>query len=99
MYVWGSNQQGQLGKKTMQLQVNSPLQNTAYTDSKPFKIACGSYHTLCLSYRMPKMEEDVSDETGFGGRSSSVLGQRSNQEEAKTAAPVAHDDETCPNME
>jgi len=30
---------------------------TAFEQAKPFKIVCGSYHNLCLSYRMPKMEE------------------------------------------
>jgi alpha-tubulin suppressor-like RCC1 family protein len=105
LYVWGSNLHGQLGKKTPALTpfVNAPILNTAYADAKPFKISCGSYHSVCLSYRMPKIEEDGSaaseeNQQPFGR----ALNQRSqNIEESKMggAGSLQHDDETCPNME
>ena len=53
---------------------------TAFEGAKPFKITCGSYHNVCLSYRLPKMEEpDASEENGL-----QVLGQR-NQNNAAAA--------------
>jgi hypothetical protein len=36
--------------------------NTAFENSKPFKIACGSYHNICLSYKAPKPEENVNSD-------------------------------------
>lgn len=57
LFVWGSNVQSQLGKKSPATFLGAPTQNTAYADAKPFKVVCGSYHTVCLSYRMPRQEE------------------------------------------
>lgn len=57
LYVWGSNSYGQLGKKSLAPFVSTPTLNTAYQDAKPFKISCGSYHNICLSYRMPRQED------------------------------------------
>jgi hypothetical protein len=36
---------------------NKPGLVTAFEQAKPFKIVCGSYHNVCLSYRMPKTDE------------------------------------------
>jgi len=48
---------------------------TAFEQAKPFKIMCGSYHNVCLSYRLPKVEEaEANDENVAGGMQ--VLGQR-----------------------
>lgn len=68
LFSWGSNQLFQLGRK---LPGNSnknyspqPGQITAFEGAKPFKISCGSYHNVCLSYRMPKVEEqEPAEET------------------------------------
>ena len=30
---------------------------TAFEGTKPIKITCGSYHNICLSYRLPKVED------------------------------------------
>ncbi len=56
LLVWGSNLQSQLGKKLPNSQtfINYPIVNTAYDGAKPFKISCGSYHNICLSYKPPK---------------------------------------------
>jgi alpha-tubulin suppressor-like RCC1 family protein len=63
LFVWGSNLQAQLGKKTAPHKpfLNTPTLNQAYQDAKPFKIACGSYHNVCLSYRMPRQEETQNE--------------------------------------
>lgn len=57
--MWGSNHQGQLGKKVSPdfNSSSTPILSSAFESAKPFKIQCGSYHNVCLSYRMPKMEE------------------------------------------
>ena len=53
LFVWGSNLQSQLGKK-LSPSTATPTLRQAYQDARPFKISCGSYHTVCLSYRMPR---------------------------------------------
>ena len=53
LFVWGSNLQSQLGKK-LSPSTATPTLSQAYQDARPFKISCGSYHTVCLSYRMPR---------------------------------------------
>ena len=73
LYSWGSNQLHQLGRKIQPvqnpqagLQMNNyspqPGLVTAFEQAKPFKMICGSYHNICLSYKMPKVEE-TEDET------------------------------------
>ena len=59
LYSWGSNQQCQLGRApTGQKGLsNKPGLVTAFEQAKPFKIVCGSYHNVCLSYRMPAAAE------------------------------------------
>lgn len=54
LFAWGSNQQCQLGKRTSQKFSNTPILVTAFENAKPIKIACGSYHNICLSYKLPK---------------------------------------------
>jgi hypothetical protein len=73
LYGWGSNAQSQLGKKlpSGQIHSNTPVHLTAFETAKPFKIACGSYHNICLSYRTPKQEEnesEVNDENAKVGK-------------------------------
>jgi hypothetical protein len=71
LYVWGSNLQHQLGKKTTLPFLSTPTLSTAFQDAKSFKVSCGSYHTVCLSYRMPRQEDDnagtAGDENAIGG--------------------------------
>ena len=73
LYSWGSNQLNQLGRK---IQQNAAKKNfasqpgivTAFDQAKPFKITCGSYHNVCLSYRIPKLEEpELTDENQPSG--------------------------------
>jgi hypothetical protein len=39
-----------------------PILNSAFEQAKPFKIACGSYHNVCLSYKPPKQEEAQNEQ-------------------------------------
>lgn len=106
MYVWGSNSQLQLGTKKSAPFVNIPTLSVSYADAKPFKVACGSYYTVCLSYRMPRQEEHPEvDENSLLAQQKTplqVLGQKSINEESKFGGPppqYQHDDDSCPNME
>lgn len=74
LFSWGSNQLHQLGRKitaagssnnangpgsiAVRNYSTQPGQVTAFEGAKPFKITCGSYHNVCLSYRLPKQIED-----------------------------------------
>lgn len=65
LYSWGSNQLNQLGRIPTGPSKgcsNKPGLISAFEQAKPFKIVCGSYHNVCLSYRMPKEEEPEAPE-------------------------------------
>jgi alpha-tubulin suppressor-like RCC1 family protein len=64
LYSWGSNQLNQLGRTPSEHKgfSNKPGLVTAFEQAKPFKIVCGSYHNVCLSYRMPRAEEPEQTE-------------------------------------
>jgi len=64
LFSWGSNQFNQLGRTTTGNKgySNKPGLVTAFEQAKPFKIVCGSYHNVCLSYRMPAPAEPEQPE-------------------------------------
>ena len=101
LYSWGSNQLNQLGRKIQQNSGKNyspqPGVVTAFEQAKPFKITCGSYHNICLSYRLPKMEEvEHNDEN----TQEKVLGQRNqNSMDGAAGSAAQHNDETCPHLE
>lgn len=84
LFAWGSNLQSQLGKKTLPQQpfVNTPILITAFESAKPFKITCGSYHNICLSYRQPKQEDNGSGDTEVDNKVSASK----TQEEVKVSS-------------
>jgi len=76
--------------------------NTAFDGAKPFKISCGSYHNICLSYKPPKQEETTganseSDENAMVNNKGVLGSKNHNIEETKQS--YVHSDETCPNVE
>ena len=61
---------------------------TAFEGAKPFKITCGSYHSICLSYRLPKIEEpEVSEEASNANQAAAVVQKNQN---AAAGAAAAH---------
>ena len=102
LYSWGSNQLSQLGRKLAAQQNFSPQpgQVTAFEGTKPFKIACGSYHNICLSYRQPKQEEQETGPEENTPGVLQVLGQRSqNANNNGAQAAAGHQDDGCPHLE
>jgi hypothetical protein len=53
LYAWGDNKFGQLGLVEIGTYSHPELVNT-YETSGPFKLACGSYFSLVVSYTPPK---------------------------------------------
>ena len=77
-----------------------PGQVTAFDGAKPFKISCGSYHNVCLSYRLPKVEESGASEEINAAAQQQVLGHRNQNAAANNAAAAGgHQDESCPYVE
>ena len=110
MYAWGSNLQCQLGKKLPNiatgngsiLQVNTsiPVHLTAYEESMPIQISCGSYHNLVLSRAVPRLDNPSLDNqivTTYGIQGDSAAGGQNNKRGQEVA--YEHKDEDCPNLE
>ena len=93
--MWGSNLQHQLGKKTTLPFLSTPTLSTAFQDAKSFKVSCGSYHTVCLSYRMPRQE----DQGGGDDENVTPLALRKEETKAMAIVQQEHTDEGCPNVE
>ena len=61
LYVWGSNQQNQLGKPSVKGHTIQPVHLTAFENAKTRKMVCGSYHNFVFSERAPilSFEEEI----------------------------------------
>lgn len=86
LYVWGSNQQNQLGKPSVKGHTIQPVHLVAFENAKTRKIVCGSYHNFAFSERAPilSFEEEVKPPT---------------PQNNALVIPQAHKDEDCPNIE
>jgi mitogen-activated protein kinase kinase kinase 9 len=51
IYGWGSNSLGQLGFKNKGQNILTPRLLNYVNDFDPFRIVCGSFHSLCISYK------------------------------------------------
>ena len=65
IFVWGSNAYGQLGNPSFKKLSTTPVQLKCFAHAQPFKIACGSYHSLCLSYGEPNVQSKGTRELDF----------------------------------
>ena len=61
LYSWGHNGYGQLGFKSSSF-VSKPTKVASFEDSQPFKVSCGSYHSVCLSYSKPRLSRNPEHE-------------------------------------
>jgi hypothetical protein len=79
-----------------------PILVTAFDNCKPFKIACGSYHNICLSYKPPKQEESISESSEENKilTTKSLNNNNLPQEEVKVSGFTGvHNDDECPHVE
>lgn len=61
VYGWGSNSFGQLGLKNRGQMVPTPRQISLFSDAEIMKLACGSFHTICLNLKSNLAEIEEND--------------------------------------
>ncbi len=42
--------------------MSKPTKVACFEDSQPFKVCCGSYHSVCLSYSKPRLGRNPETE-------------------------------------
>jgi len=97
IYVWGSNTFLQLGLPSSITYLSSPMIHKSYENAQPFKIICGSYNTICLSYKLPQTIKQIehqstnscdSDENGKQNTEAIIVKNKHNAKSPKERKKV-----------